>query len=91
MGMDATSRIGEEDHGGFKALCLVKIHQPDNIGTALLKRERFDFAGRFAVRQECIGRVGKTPSLCYYPANAIDGVNKVSRIDAPGVVAANAR
>src|SRR5664279_5394922 len=83
MGMDATSRIGEEDHGGFKALSLVKIHQPDNVGTARLKRERFYFACRFAVRQECIGRVGKAPSVCYYPADAIDGVYKVSGIDAP--------
>ena len=60
----------------------MEVHQPDNVGAPRLKRKRFDLACRFAVRLQCIGRVGETSSFFYYLANAIDGVKDISRIDA---------
>ena len=62
----------------------MKIHQPDNVGSPRLKRERFDLACRFAVRIERIGRVGETPTFCCYAANAIDRVDQVPGIDTTG-------
>ena len=62
----------------------MQVHQPDDVGTPGLERERLDLAGRLAVGLERIGGIGEAAAGLDDLPHAIDGVDQVAGLDAAG-------
>ena len=60
----------------------MKIHQPHDVRTPRLERERLHFACRLAVGFERISRIGEAAASFDDLAHAVDGVQHVTRVHA---------
>jgi hypothetical protein len=80
----ASKRICEEYYIGLQALCLVQIHEPDDICSSRLQRQGFNLARSLSVSLKHVRCIGQTASSFKDLPHSIDRVNDIPRVHPTG-------